>query len=108
MHQQHMVDIRGDDVRLGHRAHVTRPAHEGAVAVQHMLHPLARIVDQLGEQIAQVPVEQDTADIENDALANHRASGHAKAPPEASDGVTLTRKCAGTRGPGKAFSPGAP
>src|SRR3546814_15103620 len=69
------------------------------------------VVDQLGEQMAQIPVEEDAADVEDHALANqrganHACSRHAKAPPEASDGVTLTRKCARDICPGRTLSPG--
>ena len=43
-------------------------------------------------QMAQVPVEQDAADVEDYAAIDHPTSRHAKAPPEASDGVTLARR----------------
>jgi hypothetical protein len=68
----------------------------------------ARIVDQLREQMAQIPLKEDAADVEDHASANHTGSGHAKAPPEASDGVTLTSLCARDICPGRALSLGAP
>src|SRR5690606_31506293 len=70
---------------------------------------LALINDQLREEVPQIPVEEDTPDIENHAAANHAPSSRAKAPPEASDGVTLFIK--GKRdasAPRRSISPGAP
>src|SRR3546814_12801216 len=65
-----------------------------------------RVGDQLGEQIAQIPVEEDAADVEDHGLPNHAPSRHAKAPPEASDGVTLTCTArTGRERPGRAHQP---
>src|SRR3546814_9380445 len=61
----------------------------GGDDMAHEPFELGRVVDQLGEQVPEVPVEQHLADVEDHALPNHKAPAHAKAPPEASDGVTL-------------------
>src|SRR3546814_2917738 len=63
--------------------------------------------------MAQIPVEQDAAYIEDHALANHAAPMHAKAPPEASDGVTpknlgTSKSKRGENTPRRGISPGAP
>src|SRR3546814_11389813 len=81
----------------------------GGDDMAHEPFELGRVVDQLGEQVPEVPVEQHLADVEDHALPNHKAPAHAKAPPEASDGVTLpcTARTGRTR-PGWAISPGAP
>src|SRR3546814_160198 len=81
--------------------------------VRHEPFELVPIVDQLGEQMAQIPVEQDAAYIEDHALANHAAPMHAKAPPEASDGVTpknlgTSKSKRGENTPRRGISPGAP
>src|SRR3546814_11188416 len=55
--------------------------------VRHEPFELVPIVDQLGEQMAQIPVEQDAADVEDHALANHAAPMHAKAPTDHAAGV---------------------
>src|SRR3546814_12607473 len=54
--------------------------------VRHEPLELVPIVDQLGEQMAQNPVEQDAADVEEHDMASHAAPMHAKATQEASDG----------------------
>ena len=52
---------------------------------------------------------KDAADVEDHAPANHACSRHAKAPPEASDGVTLVIKSKrGENTPRRGISPGAP
>src|SRR3546814_17037697 len=57
--------------------------------VRHEPFELVPIVDQLGEQMAQIPVEQDAADVEDHVLVNHAAPMHANATPEAFDSVKL-------------------
>ena len=67
------------------------------------------VVNQLREQMPQIPIEQDAANVEDHAAADHAHSGHAKAPPEASDGVTLfTKRKRGKSAPRRSISPGAP
>src|SRR3546814_13684364 len=96
--------------RVGERAAgVVLEMPFGGDDMAHEPFELGRVVDQLGEQVPEVPVEQHLADVEDHALPNHKAPAHAKAPPEASDGVTLacTARTGRTR-PGWAISPGAP